>query len=75
MSAPNQGRQSPEPERQSDDQLQAHPGQPGSGKLDNSKAKNEGKDDQLSGLESNPKHPLEDHAKEATSKTEKNTDA
>lgn len=33
MSAPNQGRQSPEPETQTDAQQQAHPGQPGSGKV------------------------------------------
>lgn len=33
MSAPNAGRQSPEPETQTPDQQSAHPGQPGSGKV------------------------------------------
>lgn len=39
--------------------------------MDNSKDKNEGKgsDDQLSGLESNPEHPLQKSAEEKTSKT------
>lgn len=69
MSAPQQGRQSPEPETQTDAQQQAHPGQPGSGKIDNSKGKNEGKDDQTSGLSSNPEHPLQKNAEESTSKT------
>ncbi|KAJ9664561.1 hypothetical protein H2198_000212 [Neophaeococcomyces mojaviensis] len=69
MSAPNAGRQSPDPERQAPEQQSAHPGQPGSGKLDNSKQKDEGKEDQTAGLESNPKHILEDHAHTTTSKT------
>lgn len=36
--------------------------------MDNSKGKNEGKDDQLGNLSSNPKHILEDSAKEKTAK-------
>jgi hypothetical protein len=37
--------------------------------VDNSKSKDEGKDDQTANLESNPKHVLEDAAKDKTSKT------
>jgi hypothetical protein len=37
--------------------------------LDNSKGKDEGKEDQTAGLSSNPTHPLEESAKEKTSKT------
>jgi hypothetical protein len=66
MSAPTQGRQSPDPERQSDAQAGATTE---SGKLDESSKKNEGKEDQTSGLSSNPTHPLEEAAKEKTSKT------
>jgi hypothetical protein len=33
MSAPNAGRQSPDPENQTGAQQQAHPAQPGSGKV------------------------------------------
>merc|ERR1711939_31903 len=67
MSAPNQGRQSPEPERQTGAQQQDTPSQ-GSGKIDESTAKNEGKDDQTSGLTSNPTHILHDHSEQTTSK-------
>jgi hypothetical protein len=66
MSAPNQGRQSPEPERQTDAQTGATTE---SGKLDESSKKDEGKDDQTSNLSSNPTHPLEQAAKEKSSKT------
>jgi hypothetical protein len=66
MSAPNAGRQSPEPEQQSGAQTGATTE---SGQIDESSHKDEGKDDQTSGLESNPKHPLEEAAKEKTSKT------
>jgi hypothetical protein len=109
MSAPNQGRQSPDPERQTGAQQQDIPTQPGSGKVsahspclrlpishaatipfflksvtsislyeyeltsvlqvDNSKDKDAGKEDQTANLESNPKHVLEDAAKDKTSKT------
>jgi hypothetical protein len=68
MSAPNEGRQSPDPERQSGAQIGATTE---SGKLDESSKKDEGKDDQTSGLSSNPKHPLEDAANEKTSKMTK----
>jgi len=66
MSAPNQGRQSPEPERQSGAQAGATTD---SGKVDESSKKDEGKDNQTSGLSSNPTHPLEQAAKDKTSKT------
>ena len=66
MSAPNPGRQSPEPETQSGSQINAPTD---SGKMDGSDKKDEGKEDQTSGLESNPTHPLEGAAKEKTSKT------
>jgi hypothetical protein len=66
MSAPNQGRQSPDPERQSGAQIGAITE---SGKLDESSKKDEGKQDQSSGLSSNPTHPLEQVAKDKTSKT------
>ncbi|KAI1618663.1 hypothetical protein EDD37DRAFT_647454 [Exophiala viscosa] len=69
MSAPNAGRQSPEPETQTGAQQGDHPAQPGSGKIDESKGKDEGKDDQLSGLSSNPKHVLQEHSDASTSKT------
>jgi len=36
--------------------------------VDGSESKNEGKDDQIANLESNPTHPYEQAAKEATSK-------
>lgn len=66
MSAPQQGRQSPEPENQSDAQKgqQAQPNQQGG----DSKTK-EKSDDQKAGLESNPTHILEQHSKDTTSKT------
>ena len=66
MSAPQQGRQSPDPESQSGSQIGATTE---SGKIDESNQKNEGKDDQTSGLSSNPTHPLEQAAKDKTSKT------
>lgn len=65
MSAPNEGRQSPPPEEQSN----AQAGKTAGGKLDKSEGKNEGKENQLEGLESNPKHILEDEADKKTSKT------
>jgi hypothetical protein len=66
MSAPNQGRQSPDLERQSDAQAGATTE---SGKIDESSKKDTGKENQTSGLSSNPAHPLEQAAKEKTSKT------
>jgi hypothetical protein len=69
MSAPNAGRQSPDPERQANKQIHDPPasdvnkqGQnPGEKAADASK-------DQLSNLASNPKGPLEDAAAEKTKK-------
>ncbi|KEF59773.1 uncharacterized protein A1O9_04621 [Exophiala aquamarina CBS 119918] len=69
MSAPNAGRQSPDPENQTGAQQQAHPAQPGSGKVDNSQGKNEGKGEQASGLADNPTHVLAEHADKTTSKS------
>ena len=66
MSAPKQGRQSPDPENQSGAQAGATTE---SGKLDETSKKDEGKDDQTSNLSSNPTHPLEQAAKDKTSKT------
>jgi hypothetical protein len=66
MSAPNQGRQSPDPERQSAAQTGATTA---SGKIDESSKKDAGKENQTSGLSSNPAHPLEQAAKEKTSKS------
>jgi len=66
MSAPNQGRQSPDPEHQSGAQAGATTK---SGKIDESSKKDADKENQTSGLSSNPTHPLEQAAKEKTSKT------
>lgn len=69
MSAPNPGRQSPEPETQTGNQLKnppasnhKHGAAPGEKAADHSK-------DQLSGLESNPKGALEESAKEKVAKS------
>lgn len=66
MSAPNQGRQSPDPERQSD----AQAGQPASNVNKQGAEPKDGKsqEQQTSGLSSNPEHPLAKHAEETTSK-------
>ncbi|KAF3007422.1 hypothetical protein E8E13_003060 [Curvularia kusanoi] len=65
MSAPQQGRQSPEPENQSDAQKgqQAQPNQQGAESKTQQKS-----DDQKSGLPSNPTHILAEHSEETTSK-------
>ncbi len=69
MSAPNAGRQSPEPERQTDSQ-QAAPAtnvnEQGGAPAD--KNAKEASEDQKSGLESNPTHPLAKASEEKTSK-------
>lgn len=69
MSAPQPGRQSPDPERQSDaqagqtsDNVNKQGGAPSEGNAQ------EVSDDQKSGLSSNPSHPLAKHAEETTSK-------
>jgi hypothetical protein len=69
MSAPNAGRQSPEPENQSGAQAGATTSnvndQGGAPSHGNAK---ENSDDTKSGLSSNPTHPLEKFAEEKTSK-------
>jgi hypothetical protein len=68
MSAPNAGRQSPEPEKQSESQT----GAPESGKIDaapsETHSKDASEDTKQNALESNPKGPLEDAAHEKVSK-------
>jgi hypothetical protein len=66
MSAPQQGRQSPEPETQSDAQKgqQAQPNQQG-GETETKQQS----DDSKNNLPSNPTHILEKHSEETTSKT------
>ena len=63
MSAPNQGRQSPDPERQTGAQ-QSDP--PASGKHEQQGSKDN--KETLAGLSSNPEHPLAKAAEEKTSK-------
>jgi hypothetical protein len=68
MSAPNAGRQSPEPEKQSE----AQAGSTSKNVNDQGGAVAGGSekqsDDTKGGLSSNPTHPLEKHAEETTSK-------
>ena len=68
MSAPNPGRQSPDPEEQSNEQV----GAPESGKIDAGKTETGSKDESIDTkdniLESNPVGPLEDAAHEKVSK-------
>lgn len=68
MSAPNPGRQSPEPEKQSDAQV----GAPQDGKIDAGPSETHSKDEseeyKHEGLSSNPKGPMEDAANEKVSK-------
>ncbi|KAH8732431.1 Abscisic acid G-protein coupled receptor-domain-containing protein [Phaeosphaeriaceae sp. PMI808] len=68
MSAPSAGRQSPEPEKQSDAQTGQTSGnvndQGGAPSQGSAKASNQAK----SSLSSNPEHPLAKHAEEVTSK-------
>jgi hypothetical protein len=73
MSAPNQGRQSPEPERQSDAQAGQTSGNVNDqGGADSFKGDaKEASKETKSGLSSNPEHPLAKHAEETTSKTVK----
>ncbi len=66
MSAPNAGRQSPDPERQSGSQGKETPA--GSGKVDEKKGEGRDAGDQTAGLSSNPTHPLEGEAEKKTSK-------
>lgn len=68
MSAPNAGRQSPEPEKQSHEQV----GAPESGKIDAGKtetgSKDESNDTKDNVLESNPVGPMEQAAHDKVSK-------
>jgi hypothetical protein len=70
MSAPNAGRQSPEPENQSSKQQSAptanNPNYQSAGPEQGSQQASK---DQLAGLESNPTGPLDQAAKDKTSKT------
>jgi hypothetical protein len=65
MSAPQQGRQSPEPETQTDAQAgqQAQPNQQGGDTETQQKS-----DDSKNSLPSNPEHVLAKHSEETTSK-------
>ncbi|KAF2791925.1 hypothetical protein K505DRAFT_326513 [Melanomma pulvis-pyrius CBS 109.77] len=69
MSAPNPGRQSPDPENQSESQQGTTANEPnkqgGAPSLDHAK---EASDEQKSKLSSNPIHPLAEAAAEKTSK-------
>jgi hypothetical protein len=71
MSAPNAGRQSPEPEKQTE----AQSGQTSSNVNDQGGADSfegdakEASKDTKEGLSSNPEHPLAKHAEDTTSKT------
>ncbi|RMD40555.1 hypothetical protein DV735_g4571, partial [Chaetothyriales sp. CBS 134920] len=70
MPAPNQGRQSPDPEHQTESQVGSQDtAELGKGKIDNSESKTKGREAQTAGLSSNPKPPLEDAVKEKFSKT------
>jgi hypothetical protein len=70
MSAPQQGRQSPEPENQSDSQKgsQASNVNDQGGAPTTGKNAEQASDDQKSNLSSNPTHPLAKHSEETTSK-------
>ncbi|KAE9377018.1 hypothetical protein N431DRAFT_436263 [Stipitochalara longipes BDJ] len=67
MSAQNEGRQSPEPERSTGAQQQDTPSN-GQGVNEGTNNKEESKS-QLESLSSNPKGPLDDHLKETVSKS------
>ncbi|KAL8922154.1 MAG: hypothetical protein Q9208_005349 [Pyrenodesmia sp. 3 TL-2023] len=68
MSAPNAGRQSPEPEKQTDKQTgQPQPGKAGAAPSDEH-AQQESEDAKENVLSSNPKGPMEDAAHEKVSK-------
>ncbi|KAF2139317.1 uncharacterized protein K452DRAFT_289868 [Aplosporella prunicola CBS 121167] len=68
MSAPNAGRQSPDPERQPGGQQQAAQADPNQGAGPEQGSK-KASDDQKANLSSNPTHPLEKAAEEKTSKS------
>lgn len=68
MSAPNEGRQSPDPERQTGAQQQDPTASNPNEQTGGPEKSNE---DQLKDLSSNPTHPLEKAAEDKTSKTVK----
>lgn len=68
MSAPNQGRQSPEPENQTDLQNGTQAGDPNGQNAAPKGGAAEKSKQQLDNLSSNPKGPLEDAAKDKVSK-------
>lgn len=67
MSAPNAGRQSPEPERQTDAQQQTS-AKPNDQGAEPAGGAGEASKETLKGLESNPKGVLEEEAKKKTAK-------
>lgn len=71
MSAPNAGRQSPDPSHQSDAQSGSAANKVAGQGGGPSEGAEKSSDKTKTGLPSNPKHVLDDHAKEVTSKTEK----
>jgi len=68
MSAPNAGRQSPEPETQSHGQVGKTAEPNDQGAAPSSDHAKDASVKQLAGLESNPKGPLDDEADKKTSK-------
>jgi len=69
MSAPQQGRQSPDPERQSDKQMgQAADNVNKQGGAPSQEYAKEASNEQKSNLSSNPTHPLAQHTQDVTSK-------
>lgn len=68
MSAPNAGRQSPDPEKQKDSQISSQSSPNDQGGAPSSDHAAEESKKQLSGLESNPTGPLEHASKEKTAK-------
>lgn len=70
MSSQNAGRQSPEPENQSGAQQQAPPASNinKQGGAPSQEYAQQASNEQLSGLSSNPTHPLAKHSEETTSK-------
>ncbi|KAK8214381.1 hypothetical protein IWZ01DRAFT_499699 [Phyllosticta capitalensis] len=69
MSAPNPGRQSPEPEQQTGAQQQAAQAAPNDLGGQPAQGTKQANEDQKANLSSNPTHPLEKHSEETTSKT------
>jgi hypothetical protein len=68
MSAPNQGRQSPEPERQSESQAGTQAGNPNDQNAGPGQKAGEESKNTLENLSSNPKGPLDDEAAKKTTK-------